>query len=76
MTPLQIGYLVIGILFIIGSLVSGYFSFWSSRNRPNENKLETYYWLIKPIVKNRMLLLLLLSVILATSAIAFIKLAF
>jgi hypothetical protein len=76
MSTSQIIYLIMGIVFCIGGLVCGYFSYWANNNKLDSQQLASKDWLSRWIIKNRMLLFMCLFVIAIASGITFFTLAF
>lgn len=68
----MIAYLIVGIIFCVIGLVCGYFSYWTSVNKPDENQLMMKDWFSKWIIKNRMLIFIMLFVITIASGITLI----
>ncbi|MDR3163776.1 MAG: hypothetical protein LBT77_01740 [Mycoplasmataceae bacterium] len=70
MSLIHIVYLIVAIVFAIATIGMGFVCYWTMRNKPDPNRLESMDWFSKWIVGNRMLLCMMLTVILLLTTIA------
>jgi type IV secretory pathway VirB3-like protein len=75
-TATSIVFLVVGCICIAGAIACGYWLTWCMRNKPDPNMAESKDWFTKWLYKNRMLISMMVTVIVAIVAITFMLQAF